>query len=169
MKIETLIISSVGNCKGSASVFHQVKLTLKLHVNSSDYRLKTEERLARSVQQHIFQVIAVALMIQVTIVSKFSLDKAMAKYEDMDGTTSSPELPIVTEPLIDLNHRGSEGLKGPGSAVYTSVSSEWNYSNPPGLWFGPRMWKFSFKCPHRPVSAPWAMPHDVVGVFNSCA
>ncbi|XP_061345550.1 uncharacterized protein LOC133291315 [Gastrolobium bilobum] len=48
-------------------------------------------------------VISVVLMICVTKVAKSSLDKALAECEDMDDTTSSPELPIVTEPSVDLN------------------------------------------------------------------
>ncbi|KAK7363702.1 hypothetical protein VNO77_05854 [Canavalia gladiata] len=48
-------------------------------------------------------VISVALMIWVTKVAKSALDKALAECEDMDGTASSPELPIATEPSVDLN------------------------------------------------------------------
>ncbi|KAL2339146.1 hypothetical protein Fmac_013592 [Flemingia macrophylla] len=43
------------------------------------------------------------LMIWVTKVAKSALDNALAECEDMDGTESSPELPIATEPLVDLN------------------------------------------------------------------
>ncbi|XP_020228669.1 uncharacterized protein LOC109809700 [Cajanus cajan] len=48
-------------------------------------------------------VISVVLMIWVTKVAQAALDKSLAECEDMDGTASSPELPIVTEPSVDLN------------------------------------------------------------------
>lgn len=50
-----------------------------------------------------FLLLAVVLMICVTKVAKSALDKALAECEDMDGTSSSPAPPIVTEPSIDLN------------------------------------------------------------------
>ncbi|KHN03444.1 TVP38/TMEM64 family membrane protein, partial [Glycine soja] len=43
------------------------------------------------------------LMIWVTKVAKSALDEALAECEDMNDTASSPELPIVTETLVDLN------------------------------------------------------------------
>ncbi|KAG5113583.1 hypothetical protein JHK82_036852 [Glycine max] len=43
------------------------------------------------------------LMICVTKVAKAALDKALAENEDIDGITSSPDLPIVAEPSADLN------------------------------------------------------------------
>ncbi|KAH1208566.1 TVP38/TMEM64 family membrane protein [Glycine max] len=43
------------------------------------------------------------LMICVTRVAKAALDKALAENEDIDGITSSPDLPIVAEPSADLN------------------------------------------------------------------
>ena len=46
---------------------------------------------------------AVVLMICVTKVAKAALDKALAENEDIDGITSSPDLPIVAEPSADLN------------------------------------------------------------------
>lgn len=42
-------------------------------------------------------------MICVTRVAKAALDKALAENEDIDGITSSPDLPIVAEPSADLN------------------------------------------------------------------
>lgn len=42
-------------------------------------------------------------MICVTKVAKSALDKALAENEDIDGITSSPALPIVAEPSVDLN------------------------------------------------------------------
>ncbi|KAL5150833.1 TVP38/TMEM64 family membrane protein slr0305 [Glycine soja] len=48
-------------------------------------------------------VISVVLMICVTKVAKAALDKALAENEDIDGITSSPDLPIVAEPSADLN------------------------------------------------------------------
>ncbi|RDX61642.1 hypothetical protein CR513_60113, partial [Mucuna pruriens] len=48
-------------------------------------------------------VISVVLMICVTKVAKSALDKALAENEDIDGITSSPELPIVAESSADLN------------------------------------------------------------------
>ncbi|KAJ1427219.1 SNARE associated Golgi protein [Sesbania bispinosa] len=49
-------------------------------------------------------VLSVVLMICVTKVAKNALDKALAECEeDMDGTTSSPEQPILTEPSVHLN------------------------------------------------------------------
>ncbi|KAL5157622.1 TVP38/TMEM64 family membrane protein slr0305 [Glycine soja] len=45
----------------------------------------------------------VVLMICVTRVAKAALDKALAENEDIDGITSSPDLPIVAEPSADLN------------------------------------------------------------------
>nr|AFK46984.1 unknown [Medicago truncatula] len=48
-------------------------------------------------------IVSVVLMICVTKVAKFALDKALAENEDIDGVTSSPELPIVAEPPSDLN------------------------------------------------------------------
>jgi len=50
-----------------------------------------------------FGLCAVVLMICVTKVAKSALDKALAENEDIDGVTSSPELPIVSEPPSDLN------------------------------------------------------------------
>ncbi|KAK7315342.1 hypothetical protein VNO77_33883 [Canavalia gladiata] len=123
-RIETLIISGAGNCKGSASVCHQAKLTLK--------------------------VIAVALMIRVTIVVEFALDKAMAKYEDMDGIASLLELPS------NLNGQYRYALHPLGDHVEIV---ELNIGCGEGTikcpWFDCRIQQFSFKCPHRPVSAPW--------------
>ncbi|RDX83715.1 hypothetical protein CR513_35339, partial [Mucuna pruriens] len=48
-------------------------------------------------------LISVVLMIWVTKVAKSALDKALTESEDMDGTASSPDLPIVIEPSEDLN------------------------------------------------------------------
>ncbi|KAK7387803.1 hypothetical protein VNO78_22596 [Psophocarpus tetragonolobus] len=48
-------------------------------------------------------VISVILMIWATKVAKSALDKALAECEDMDDAASSPELPIVIEPSVDLN------------------------------------------------------------------
>ncbi|KEH36765.1 putative SNARE associated golgi family protein [Medicago truncatula] len=48
-------------------------------------------------------IVSVVLMICVTKVAKSALDKALAENEDIDGVTSSPELPIVAEPPSDLN------------------------------------------------------------------
>lgn len=42
-------------------------------------------------------------MICVTKVAKSALDKALVENEDMDDTTSSPDLPIVAEHPVDLN------------------------------------------------------------------
>lgn len=50
-----------------------------------------------------FGLCAVVLMICVTRVAKAALDKALAENEDIDGITSSPDLPIVAEPSADLN------------------------------------------------------------------
>lgn len=43
-------------------------------------------------------------MVCVTKVAKSALDKALAENEDIDGLTSSPELPIVAETSSDLSH-----------------------------------------------------------------
>ncbi|BAT77240.1 uncharacterized protein HKW66_Vig0019490 [Vigna angularis] len=48
-------------------------------------------------------VISVVLMIWVTKVAKSALDKALAECTDTDDNASSPELPIATEPSVDLN------------------------------------------------------------------
>lgn len=42
-------------------------------------------------------------MVCVTKVAKASLEKALAENEDIDSILSSPELPIVSEPAVDLN------------------------------------------------------------------
>lgn len=44
---------------------------------------------------------AVVLIICVTKVAKSALDKALAENEDIDGVTSSPELPTVAEQSSD--------------------------------------------------------------------
>jgi hypothetical protein len=46
---------------------------------------------------------AVVLMICVTRVAKAALEKALAENEDIDGILTSPHLPIVAEPPVDLN------------------------------------------------------------------
>lgn len=43
-------------------------------------------------------------MVCVTKVAKSALDKALAENEEIDGSTSSPDLPIVAETSSDLSH-----------------------------------------------------------------
>ncbi|KAF7813768.1 TVP38/TMEM64 family membrane protein slr0305 family [Senna tora] len=50
-----------------------------------------------------FWLNAVIMMICVTKVAKSALEKALAENEDIDGTASSPDLPIVAEHPVDLN------------------------------------------------------------------
>lgn len=47
--------------------------------------------------------VSVVLMICVTRVAKAALEKALAENEDIDGILTSPHLPIVAEPPVDLN------------------------------------------------------------------
>ncbi|RWR94738.1 SNARE associated Golgi protein family [Cinnamomum micranthum f. kanehirae] len=48
-------------------------------------------------------VISVVLMVCVTKVAKAALDKALAENMEVDGILASPQLPIVSEPPLDLH------------------------------------------------------------------
>lgn len=45
---------------------------------------------------------AVILMVCVTKVAKAALEKALAENEDIDGIVAAPQLPIVSNPSLDL-------------------------------------------------------------------
>ncbi|KAL6343481.1 hypothetical protein AAG906_024846 [Vitis piasezkii] len=47
-------------------------------------------------------VISVILMVCVTKVAKAALEKALAENEDIDGIVAAPQLPIVSDPSLDL-------------------------------------------------------------------
>lgn len=47
-------------------------------------------------------VISVILMVCVTKVAKAALEKALAENEDIDGIVAAPQLPIVSNPSLDL-------------------------------------------------------------------
>lgn len=42
-------------------------------------------------------------MLCVTKVAKSALEKALAENEDIDSILASPQLPIVADPVVDLN------------------------------------------------------------------
>ncbi|XP_043807431.1 TVP38/TMEM64 family membrane protein slr0305 isoform X2 [Manihot esculenta] len=48
-------------------------------------------------------VVSLVLMLCVTKVAKSALEKALAENEDIDSILASPQLPIVADPVVDLN------------------------------------------------------------------
>lgn len=50
-----------------------------------------------------FSLYAVVLMVCVTKVAKAALDKALAENMEVDGILATPQLPIVSEPPLDLH------------------------------------------------------------------
>ncbi|CAL1411494.1 unnamed protein product [Linum trigynum] len=48
-------------------------------------------------------VVSVVMIFTVTKVAKSALDKALAECDEIDGSSASPELPVVVDPSSDLN------------------------------------------------------------------
>ncbi|XXG79400.1 hypothetical protein AAC387_Pa09g0478 [Persea americana] len=81
------------------------KVDVMLYVANFDSEVKYLKRSFETLEVVMISgvVISVVLMVCVTKVAKAALDKALAENMEVDGILATPQLPIVSEPPLDLH------------------------------------------------------------------